>query len=292
MDLTEIFCHVDDFYKAFEKDWMDYTEEMGFSVAKRKRKMYASEVMTVLVMFHQSHSRDLKSFYLCHVRVVWASYFPNLPSYQRFVELQQEAMIPMYFLAHSLLGECSGISFVDSTKLVVSHVKRARSHKTFAELASWSKDSIGWFFGFKLHLVVNDIGEILSFRITRANVDDRSLVPEMMHGLFGRLYGDRGYISQDLFDDLYAKGISLMTTIRKNMKPRLMTLFDSMMLKKRVLIETINDHLKNVCQIDHTRHRSPYNFFVNLLSGLVCYSMMPKKPSLDIRVTVQMCFPF
>lgn len=101
--------------------------------------MYASEVMTVLVMFHQSHSRDLKRFYFCHVRVVWAPHFPNLPIDQRFVEIQREAMLPMQFLAHSLLGECSGISFVDFTKLVVSHVKHARSHKTFAGLASWSK---------------------------------------------------------------------------------------------------------------------------------------------------------
>lgn len=292
MDLTEIFCHVDDFYQAFEKDWTDYVEEMEFSVAKRKRKMHTSEVMTVLVMFHQSRYRDLKGFYFRHVCVAWASCFPNLPSYQRFVELQKEAMIPMYFLAHSLLGECSGISFVDSTKLVVSHIKRAKSHKTFAGLASWSKDSVGWFFGFKLHLVVNDIGELLAFRITKANVDDRSLVPDMMHGLFGRLYGDRGYISQDLFEDLYAKGISLVTTMRKNMKPRLMTLFDSLVLGKRVFIETVNEHLKHVCQIDHTRHRSPYNFFVNLLSGLVCYSMMPEKPSLNIRVTEQKCLPF
>lgn len=283
MDLTQVFCDVDDFYQAFEPQWLQGIVSMGLSFKPRRRKLGSSEVMTIMIMFHQSRFRDLKSFYLRHVCEHWKSAFPNLPSYNRFVELQRDALIPLFFLLCSLLGRCSGISFVDSTKLRVCHNNRATRNRVFEPWAKWSRDSIGWYFGFKLHLVINDMGEILSFRVTPANCDDRNTVEDMMHGLFGRLYGDRGYISKNLTHQLFEKGITLITSIRRNMKPQTMTLFDRIMLRKRALIETVNDHLKNRCQIEHSRHRSPFNFVVNLLSGLVAYSMMPKKPALDIR---------
>lgn len=283
MDLTQVFCDVDDFYQAFEPQWLQSIVSMGISFRPRRRKLGPSEVMTLMIMFHQSGYRTLKDYYLKHVCVVLKKEFPNLPSYNRFVELQRDAMIPLFFLMYSMFGHCSGVSFVDSTKLKVCHKSRAKRHKVFAPWATWSKDSIDWYFGFKLHLVINDMGELLAFRLTPANCDDRSMVPDMARGLFGRLYGDKGYISQALFEELFEKGLTLLTTIRRNMKPRMMTIFDRLMLRKRALIETVNDHLKNQCQIEHSRHRSPFNFVVNVLSGLVAYSMKPKKPSLDIR---------
>ena len=283
MDLTQIFCDVDDFYQAFEPRWLENLVTIGLPFKPRRRKLVSSEVMTILIMFHQSHYRDLKSYYLRHVCVFLSSEFPNLPSYQRFVELQRDAMVSFFFLMCKKLGKCSGISLIDSTKLIVSHNRRAKQHKTFGPWATWGKDSIGWFFGFKLHLVINDIGEILAFRITPANCDDRSMVASMMQGLFGRLYGDKGYISKNLCEELTEQGITLLTRIRKNMKPQIMSLFDRIMLRKRVLIETVNDHLKNNCHLEHSRHRSPFNFVVHLLACLVSYSMSPKKPSLDVR---------
>jgi hypothetical protein len=165
---------------------------------------------------------------------------------------------------------------------VVCHNRRIKSHRVFAGLAQRGKDSVDWFYGFKLHLVINDCGEILSCRLTPANVDDRRPVPQMAQGLFGKLIGDKGYLSQDLVARLLHQGVELLTPIRKNMKPRLLRLNDKVLLRKRVLIETINDQLKNVSQIEHSRHRSPANFLVNVLAGIIAYCHQPKKPSLQV----------
>jgi hypothetical protein len=145
---------------------------------------------------------------------------------------------------------------------------------------------MGWFFGLKLHIVINDRGEIIDFLITQASVDDREpLKDRRFHDkLFGRLFADRGYVSQDLFEQLFVDGIHLITKLKKGMKNSLMLMQDKIDLRKRVLVETVNDELKNICQIEHTRHRCFTNFVVNLLSGLIAYHFLPKKPSLNFNI--------
>lgn len=145
---------------------------------------------------------------------------------------------------------------------------------------------MGWFFGFKLHLIVNDCGEILAFRLSKGNVDDRKPVPKMASDLFGKLFGDKGYLSAELSAKLAAMGITLVTSIKKNMKNKLMLYWDKIMLRKRFLIETINDQLKNQMHIEHTRHRSSINFLVNLMSGLLAYTFKSQKPCLDLASTL------
>tara|TARA_B100002003_G_C13672217_1_gene340305 strand:- start:16 stop:498 length:483 start_codon:yes stop_codon:yes gene_type:complete len=156
-------------------------------------------------------------------------------------------------------------------------------------MAAKGQCSIGWFFGFKLHLIINDKGEILDFMLTQGNVDDREpLKSDNFHKkIMGKLYGDKGYIGKDLFEKLFVDGVHLVTKIRKNMKNNLMHTYDKVMLKKRAIIETVNDELKNMCQIEHTRHRSFDNFLSNLLSGLIAYSFFPKKPSLNLEIIDQ-----
>ena len=144
---------------------------------------------------------------------------------------------------------------------------------------------MGWFYGFKLHLIVNECGELLAVKVTPANVDDREPVPDMTAGIFGKLFGDKGYISQQLFDLLFERGLQLITKLKKNMKNKLMPLMDKILLRKRAIIETINDQLKNISQIEHTRHRSIAGFMVNLLGGLIAYTYHDKKPSLSINTT-------
>jgi hypothetical protein len=139
-----------------------------------------------------------------------------------------------------------------------------------------------WFFGFKLHLVINDKGEIMAFKLTQATTDDREPVQSLTKDLIGKLVGERGYISQKLFDTLFEKGLQLITKIKKNMKNKLMPLFDKLLLRKRAVIESVNDQLKNISQIEHSRHRSINNFMVNLLSGIAAYALQPKKPSLNL----------
>ena len=204
-------------------------------------------------------------------------------SYSRFVRLMKRAVVPLLFYLKVNQGSCTGISFVDSTPIKVCHNRRIERHKTFKGLAARGKTTMGWFYGFKLHLVVNEHGEILTFQLTPGNVDDRKPVPFLAKDLFGKLFADRGYISQDLFTKLFQEDVLLITGIRKNMQNRLMPWVDKLLLRKRSIIETINDQLKNISQIEHSRHRSFVNFFVNLIAGLIPYCLQPKKPSLHIH---------
>ncbi len=142
---------------------------------------------------------------------------------------------------------------------------------------------MGWFYGFKLHLVINDCGELLSVKLTPGNTDDRHPVKEWVKGLTGHLYGDKGYLSQALSDELEAEGRTLITSVRRNMKAKFLSLWDKIMLRKRFLIETVNDKLKNISQIEHSRHRSIVGFLLEVVSGLIAYTFQPKKPSLNLR---------
>lgn len=282
MSLLELFCDVDDFWQAFAPSWHQQLLSQGRIKRVRKMQMCASEIMTILILFHQSQYRTFKAFYTQHVQQHLTSEFPTLVSYNRFVELTPRVLIPLIVYSKQQFGSCSGISFIDSTPLRVCHNRRIKRNRVFKGLAARGKTSMGWFYGFKLHLIVNDRGQLLTFYLTPGNVDDRKPVPELAHNLFGKLFGDRGYISQKLFEQLFECGVQLITSIRKNMKNRLMLLEDKLFLRKRAIIETINDQLKNISQIEHSRHRSPYNFLVNLVAGLIAYCHRPKKPSLNL----------
>lgn len=287
--ITEIFYLIDEFCKEFDsvKQGHILPEESSKKRRNRKFKMSDSEVITIVTLFHLKGYRCLKHFYVQYVQQHMQSDFPETVSYNRFVELQQKALMPMVvFLQICCLGKCTGISFIDSTPIRVCHIRREFQHKTFKGLATKGQCSMGWFFGFKLHIVINDKGEILDFLFTQANVDDRApLKNKNFHDkIFGKLIADKGYISKTLFEQLFIDGIHLITKIRKNMKNSLMLVQDKILLRKRALVETVNDELKNQCQIEHTRHRSFENFISNLISGLIAYSFIDKKPSINLDI--------
>jgi hypothetical protein len=242
-----------------------------------------SEVMTITVLFHLSGYRCFKWYYQSHVCVHMRDYFPAPVSYNRFVELMGYALLPLLIYTHGFRrGKCNGIGFIDSTPLKVYHNRRIYSHKVFKAYAARGKSSTGWFYGFKLHLVINDMGEVCSFCLTPGNTDDRNVdvIGRLCRELSGKLFGDRGYISQELFERLYRQGIQLITKPRKNMKNKLMDMGDKILLRKRAVIESVNDFLKNICQVEHSRHRSVNNFPVNVLAALSAYSFLPHKPSI------------
>jgi hypothetical protein len=284
MSVLELFCHVDDFCRTFEPVWHTQCLTSGSKQRNRARELALSEIMTILILFHQSHYRTFKAFYTEHVCIELRSEFPTLVSYTRFVEFFPSALIPLCVYLHSCLGRCTGVSFVDSTKLAVCHNRRIQQHRVFRGLVDRGKTSVDWFFGFKLHLVFNDQGELLTFTLTPGNVDDRAPVPAFAARLFGKLFGDKGYLSQPLLTQLKRVfGIELITPRRKNMKKVAVPLLDKLRLRKRAIVETIIDQLKNISQIEHTRHRSPINFLVNLVCGLIAYGHQPKKPSLQLK---------
>lgn len=282
MSLEDLYCDVDDFCRVFLPAWHRQLLTGGTRQRKRTSRLTLGEIMTILIYFHQSQHRNFKAFYLLHLCRHCRGEFPNLLSYTRFVALIPTALMPMCIYLHTRRGEDTGIAFIDATSLVVCHNRRIHSHKVFKKAARRGKTSMGWFYGFKLHLVVNDRGELLAFRITPGNVDDREPVPELTQGLTGKLIGDRGYISHRLFYELWERGLQLITKIRKNMHNKLMPMVDKLLLRKRAIIETINDQIKNIQQIEHTRHRSVVNAMVNVLAALVAYTHQPCKPSLNL----------
>lgn len=285
--ITEIFCTVDDFCKEIKQILDDNSLESDSSLKKRKRKckLSDSEVISIMVFFHLKGYRCLKHFYVHYVQKHMQSEFPETVSYNRFVELQSKSILPMVvFLQTCCLGKCSGISFLDSTVIRACHYKREKQNKVFKGIAAKGRGTMGWFFGFKLHIIINERGEIIDFLITQGNVDDRQpLKNKTFHDkVFGKIFADRGYIGKDLFEKLFVDGIHLVTKIKKNMKNALMHIYDKILLRKRAVVESVNDILKNQCQIEHTRHRSFDNFITNLISGLIAYAFYPTKPNINI----------
>ena len=244
--ITEIFCAVDEFCKEFDKE-MDKKSLMsseGTPRRYRRASLSESEIMTILIAFQFGSFRNFKHYYLFYIRQHLRSYFPDAVSYNRFVELESRVFFPMmFFLNLSAFGKCSGISFVDSTMIPVCHNLRRYANKVFKGLATDGKGTMGWCHGFKLHFVCNDRGEIITFCFTGAHVDDRNpkVWAVLAKRLYGKLFADRGYISPKLFDMLFEDGIHLVTGIRTNMKNKLMPMWDKVMLRKRCIIETIND---------------------------------------------------
>lgn len=192
--------------------------------------------------------------------------------------------LPLILCLNALRGRCTGLAFVDSSPISVCHNLRIPSHRVFRDFAKRGKSSTGWFYGFKVHLIINERGELLAWALTPGNVHDSQPVPKLAKDLIGKLYGDKGYISQKLFELLFSNGLELITTQRKDMKTKLVSEFDKHMLRKRALIETVNDQLKNISMIEHTRHRSIFNFIVNIIGGLIAYCLQPKKPSIQDEV--------
>ncbi len=284
-NLVEIFYLADEFCKEFYQVMEGHLLEQNNSKKRRKRKfkLNDAEVITIMIAFHLGGFRNLKFFYVNYVKKHLTEYFPETVSYNRFVELQQKALLPLaMFLKLSRLGQSTGISFVDSTPIRVCRNKRIFNHKVFDGIAQRGKSTMGYFFGFKLDIIINDKGEIIEFVITPGNIDDREPLKDanFIKKIYGKLFADKGYVSKPLFEELFFNGIQLITGIRNNMKNQLMNMSDKIMLRKRSVIETVNDELKNICQVEHSRHRGIVNFMTNMISGLIAYSFLPKKPSI------------
>lgn len=195
--LTKIFCEIDDFCKHFEKQFNKRLLASGKNQRERPCSLQASEVMTICVYYHASGYKTFKDYYEKHVVVSMTRDFNKLVSYNRFIELRQKVMVPlMTFVQLSAMRRCTGISFIDSFALDVCHPKRISSHKVFDGLVQRGKTSTGWFYGFKLHIVINNCGEILACCITPGNVSDcnKSILIRLTKKVFGKLFGDKGYI--------------------------------------------------------------------------------------------------
>jgi hypothetical protein len=282
--LTKIFCEIDDFMQEFEESYKKRLLESQEVKVKYGSRLSMSEVMTIVVYYHNYGNRTFKDFYLKSVSKHLKEYFPNLVSYNRFVELIPMVLIPLIaFLKLKRLVVSNEITFIDSTKIAICNNKRIKRNRVFEGIAKRGKSTMGWFYGFKLHIAINEKGELCGANMSKGNIDDRDkeVLDEVLKNVSGKLFGDKGYISKKLFEHLFEQGTTLITNVRKNMKDRLIPLVDKLLLRKRSVIETVNDQLKNMCDIEHSRSRNPINFMVNMVAGLIRYSYFEKKPSIN-----------
>jgi IS5 family transposase len=281
VDITALYCCLDDFCKAFG-DWEAHRLIPSPMTRQRTGKLSRAEMLLIVVLFHLSPFKNFKAFYHYGVGHQHRACFGELPHYDRFVSLVPRLFAPLMVLLHSVSGEPTGVYFADSTKLAVCHNRRIHRHRVFDGLAARGKTSMGWFYGLKLHFVINHKGQVVALRITPGNTADSAVLDEVTRHLAGKLYADKGYIGHELFKRLWRRGLHLITGIRRNMRNHLMPLADKLMLRKRFLIETVLDILKCEMGLEHSRHRSVVNAMVHVLSCLVAYAFRPGKPSISL----------
>jgi len=277
--LTDIFCQVDDFCKELNQ----YTSVKLLPSNTRKRgpscSLSESEIMTILISFQSSGWRTFKNYYIGFLSVYWKKEFPNLPSYNRFIEIMNRVIFHLTLFSQLKSGKQTRIYFIEYTCLPVCHLKRSIRNKTFDEIAKYGRTSVGWFFGLKLHIVINERGELIAFKITRGNMHDAKASESILQFLKGIVFGDKGYISKKLFSRLLEKGLKLITRTRKNMKPINYSSIEKQLLNQRGIIETVINHFKHHYHIWHTRHRSVINALTHLMAGIASYTIEPLKIS-------------
>ncbi len=178
--LEELFCCVDDFCQKFIPLWEQQLIENNQLKRHRATSLSLSEIMTLLILFHMSHYRHFNAFYTEYVQQYLKAGFPSLVGYNRIITLKKRALIPLCAFLSSRQQKSHGIAFIDSTKIVVCHNLRISRHKVFEGVAQRGKTSTGWFYSFKLHLIIDDCGEILSVKLTPGNVDDRQPVKKIV----------------------------------------------------------------------------------------------------------------
>jgi len=281
--LIKIFIDIDDFCQNFEK-WQ--SNQVSKQLIKWTSGIYRSEAMTILVYYHNSGYKCFQYYYERLVRGTMKNYFPLAPTYKYFLKLIPKCfdLIFLYAQWQSKTTQRTGIYYVDSKRLPVCHNKRIHSHRVFKGIAQRGKSSTGWFYGLKVHLVINNLGEITSFVFSSANFADNNqqILKYLFKDLKGFCFGDKGYLTK-LFEEFYSNGLKIITKIRKNMKNKLMPIQEKYALMKRGVIESVNDILMTVCDIEHTRHRSPINAMTHMISALISYNYLDSKPTVMIR---------
>lgn len=287
--LAEIFIQTDDFMKEFAP----FCEQKFIGSRPWRGKMSQSEMMTIVIFFHLSGIRCFSWYYKRIVLEVFKSEFPECYTYENFVAKMKWIQLELYaFLHYACLGQPSEANYIDSKPLEVCHIKREKIHRVFQHIAQKGVTSKGFFFGLKLHLICNQQGEIINLRLTSGNVSDNNatLLRQFLQGFRGTIYGDRGYLTK-IKGELKEQGCKLITKVRKNMKKPLLTQKEQYYLKKRTLIETVFGQMVGQCQIEHSRHRSPINFMVNLWAGIIAYTWLdhlPKIASFDSKELEEM----
>jgi len=277
----EVFCDVDDVLLSVAPH-LKATQMTAGTQRQRPGQVWPSEIMTILIPVHHSHSRTFKASDTEHVHVSLTSACPHLVRSPRCVARIPTLLVPLLASVQRRSGTCTGISFIDATSLDVCDPTRIHQHRVFAVDARRGTSSMGWFCGFTRHLAVTDQGELLACSLTPGTVDDRAPVPQMGQRLRGTLIGDRGSMSAPLTTLLFEHGLQLITRVRKHRKNHLMPLSEKRLVRTRAMIASMIDQLTNISQMEHSRHRSPTNVVVHVSAGLLASSHHATKPGLHL----------
>ena len=278
-DITALYVCLEEFASMYQ-EWEKKQLLPSCKQRHRHGRMTLGERLTILIFFYISPCKNFKNYYINYLAKFYKNEFPQLISYSRFIQTMPHLFAPLCVLLHCLKGERTGHYIVDSTHIPVCHNKRINRHKVFKGLAQRGKTTMGWFFGFKLHVVINNKGEVMAIKITGGNVSDRSVLKDLVKNLFGKIYADKGYISKKLFKELWRKGLHIITGIRKNMKNYLMPMIDKINLRKRFKIETFFSQLKEKYNLVHSRHRSQSNFFVHVFAIIAAAQINSRKQNM------------
>jgi hypothetical protein len=281
--IITLYCLVDNFCKIYQ-EWEKNHFLPKDGKRSREGNLSLAELLTIVLYFYLSPCLDFKNYYLAFLPYKYKNYF-KLVSYSRIIQLWPRLVMPLVLLLQYVRGEETGIYFIDSTKLQICHNKRTGNNRTFGKWAKIGRSSYGWFMGFKLHVIINHKGAIVAIKITKGNRSDLSVAADLAKDLTGKLFGDKGYISRHLFQELYSRGLRLFTGIRKDMKNHLLELEDKVRLRARSLIESVFNVLKNRMKLEHTRHRSPINYLVHVLACVTSYSIKKSNPNNFMQTT-------
>jgi hypothetical protein len=279
--LVERFCEFDDFCQKIRAEWEAYLVADGHAPERKhgpEAGLCDSEIMTLVVLYHSSQFKNFKTFYNGIVLQLLRPYFRHAPCYERFITLTKRVWALLALFLASRMGQKTDIYYIDSTSLPVCHNRRIAKHRVFAGLAARGKTSMGWFFGFKLHLVFNHRREIVALKLTPGNVSDPAPVSALTKGLVGKLFGDKGYIGKKLAEELLRRGLALMTRVRKNMKSLPVSLFDKALLNGRNVAETIIGHIKEFSSLRLPKHRSVFNALTHIVAAIIAYQIDPLSP--------------
>ena len=286
--LAQIYVEVDDLLQAYENFRAQKVSE-NLSCSTREPDLSPSEIVTILVAYHASGYKCFEYYYRECILKACLHCFPKAPTYKCFDSYIGRSL-PLVLLV--LMCKCaqslrSGYYFIDSKKLVVCHLKREHSHKVFKGFARKGKSSTGWFYGLKQHLVINHLEEIVSFSLTPGSTADNNfrVLTSLLAGLKGKCCGDKGYLTT-LFEQFYTEGLQLLVKAKENMKVLPAFHSDIQLLDHRSVIESVNDILITICDIEHSRHRNAFHGLASILSALTCYQYLPHKPHIFIPDTV------
>lgn len=284
MMLYSLFIFVDDVCQELKNYFQSHCLESGKKPARKPKEtaLSESEMIVILIYYHYSGYKNFEYYYKQFVLTDLKTYFPKAPSYTHFLGLQSRVGIILFILMQILCKKAikTDIYYIDSKQVPVCDNLRIKSNKVFQDWAGHGKSSTGWFYGFKVHLVINNYGEIVSFALSSANKADNNheILKHLLGHLEGICVGDKGYLTQ-LWEKFYENGLKIIHKVKKNMKNKLLILEEKYYLAKRGVIESVNAILDGVFDLTHSRHRKAENAFCHIFSCLIAYQFYPNKPS-------------